>query len=361
MKILVNALSGIGDALMFTPALKLLKEAYPDSEVHALVMFKAVKDFYERNSNINEVIHFDFLTEGFIKSLKFILSLRSKYDISINVYPSNRKEYNVINFLIGAKRRATVKYLRKDFQNFGFLNNVTILENDSLHNVQTNIKLCEKLTNLNLRNEPILEFPLTDSDFSFSADLLARLNINKADLVIGFHPGSAILKNQANRRWEPEKFAELGRTLIEKNKAKVLVFGGPTEDELKETIVKQINLPNVFSISSHNLTESAAVMKRCNVFVTNDSSLMHIASALQLKVVAIIGPTNPNYIYPWKTEHKIVSLNLDCAPCFIYSPRPLICFRDDVKFKCIKELDVQRVYKALEEFLNSKFQAPNSK
>jgi heptosyltransferase-2 len=95
-------------------------------------------------------------------------------------------------------------------------------------------------------------------------------------------------------------------------------------------------------------------MKRCNVFVTNDSSLMHIASALQLKVVAIIGPTNTNYIYPWKTQHKIVSLNLDCAPCFIYSPRPLVCSRTDVKFKCIKELDVEMVYKAVEEFINSK-------
>jgi ADP-heptose:LPS heptosyltransferase len=81
---------------------------------------------------------------------------------------------------------------------------------------------------------------------------------------------------------------------------------------------------------------------------------MHIASALQLKVVAIIGPTNVNYIYPWKTEHKIVGLNLDCAPCFIYSPLPLVCSRNDVKFKCIKELDVERVYKAVKEFLNSK-------
>ena len=354
MKILVNALSGIGDALMFTPSLKLLKEAYPDSEIHALVMFKAVKDFYERNSSINEVIHFNFLYEGFIKSLKFILSLRGKYDISINVYPSNRKEYNIINYIIGAKRRAAVKYLQRDYQNLGFLNNATILENDSLHNVQTNLKLCEKLTNLNLRNELPLEFPLTDTDFSFSADLLARLNITSTDLVIGFHPGSAILKNHINRRWEPEKFAELGKKLIEKNKAKILIFGGPTEDELKETIVEQIRLSNAFAVSSHNLTESAAVMKRCDVFVTNDSSLMHIASALQSKVVAIIGPTNPNYIYPWKTDHKIVSLNLDCAPCFIYSPRPLICFRDDVKFKCIKELDVERVYKAVEEFINLK-------
>jgi heptosyltransferase-2 len=81
---------------------------------------------------------------------------------------------------------------------------------------------------------------------------------------------------------------------------------------------------------------------------------MHVASALKLRVVAIIGPTNPNYIHPWKTEHKIVTLNLDCAPCFIYSPRPLICFRKDIKFKCIKELGVELVYKVVAEFLDSK-------
>jgi len=361
MNILVNALSGIGDALMFTPSLKLLKQAYPNSEIHALVMFKAVNDFYERNSNINKVIHFDFLTEGFIKSLKFILSLRRKYDISINVYPSNRKEYNVINYLIGANRRAAVKYLRKDFQNFGFLNNLRIMEDDSLHNVRENLKLCEVLTNHILKIESPLEFPLLDNDYNFASTFLKEKNISNEDLVIGFHPGSATLKNQASRRWEPEKFAELGIRLIKKHNANILLFGGPTENELKESIIRQINLPTALSISSHNLIESAAVMKRCDVFVTNDSSLMHIASALQLKVIAIIGPTNPNYIYPWKTEHKIVSLNLDCAPCFIYSPRPLICFRDDVKFKCIKELDVERVYKEVKEFLNFKSQTTNSR
>ena len=93
-------------------------------------------------------------------------------------------------------------------------------------------------------------------------------------------------------------------------------------------------------------------MKRCNLFVTNDSSLMHVASALKLKVVAIIGPTNPDYIHPWKTEHKIVSLNLDCSPCFIYSPRPLNCYRTDVLFKCIKELNVEMVYNAVLNFIN---------
>lgn len=351
MKILINALSGIGDALMFTPSLKLLKEAYPHSEIHALVMFKAVKDFYERNENISRVFYFDFMSEGFLKSLRFIFSLRNSYDISISVYPSNRKEYNIINFLFGSKQRAAVKYLRKDFQNFGFLNNVRIIEDDSLHNVQENLKLCEKLTNHKLNTEPPLEFPLTKYDHNFAKTFLKENNIIDSDLVIGFHPGSAILKNQANRRWEPEKFAELGKILIAKHNAKVLLFGGPGEDDLKQNIVNKISSPNALSVVSHNLTESAAVMKRCNVFVTNDSSLMHVASALQLKVVAIIGPTNTNYIYPWKTEHKIISLHLDCSPCFIYSQRPLICSRDDVKFKCIKELDVEMVLLAVEKFI----------
>jgi heptosyltransferase-2 len=79
---------------------------------------------------------------------------------------------------------------------------------------------------------------------------------------------------------------------------------------------------------------------------------MHVASAMKLKVAAIIGPTNPNYISPWKTEHRIVTLDLECAPCFFYSPRPLICTRTDVKYKCIKELTVEMVYKTVEELLN---------
>lgn len=354
MEILINALSGIGDALMFTPSLRLLKKAYPNSEIHALVMFRAVKDFYDRNSNVNKVIYYDFLSNGLFKSLKFILSLRGKYDVSINVYPSNRKEYNIINFLIGAKKRAAVKYLHKDFENFGFLNNVRIVENDLLHNVQTNLALCEKLSGQHLNFEPPLEFPLQKEDFNYSSAFLEQNNILQKDLVIGFHAGSATLKNHANRRWEPEKFAELGRLLIRNYNAKILLFGGPAEEQLKNNIVSLINHQDAHVVPSRNILESASVMKRCNVFVTNDSSLMHIASALQLKVVAIIGPTNPKYIYPWKTEHKIVSLNLDCAPCFFYSPRPLICNRNDVKFKCIKELDVDRVYAAVLELITTK-------
>lgn len=352
MKILVLALSGIGDALMFTPALELLRKQLPEAEIDALVMFSGVKDMYDRNPDLNNVIHFDFMKEGLQHSLKFIKSLRGEYDTSINVYPSNRKEYNLINFLIGAQKRAAVKYLRKDLQNFGDLNNIRVKENDMTHNVRTNIKLVEKLLNKKFDEEPRLKFSLKMEDENFALNFFSENKILDSDIIIGFHPGSATLKNHEKRRWEPEKFAALGKKLIEDKKAKVLIFGGPEENDLKIKIRDAINYDECIVIESANLAESAALMARCNVFVTNDSSLMHVASALQLKVVAILGPTNPHYIHPWKTKYNIVRLDLDCSPCFIYSPRPLICFRDDILFKCIKELTVDMVYGPVEDLLN---------
>lgn len=128
---------------------------------------------------------------------------------------------------------------------------------------------------------------------------------------------------------------------------KIILFGGPDKEEFKSSVNSMINSENSIIIKTEKFLQIIAIMKRCNVFVTNDSALMHVASALGLKVIAIIGPTNPNYIHPWKTVHKIVSLNLDCSPCFFYSPKPLTCSRTDVQFKCIKELDVEMVYESI--------------
>ncbi|NWG27566.1 MAG: glycosyltransferase family 9 protein [Ignavibacteriaceae bacterium] len=353
MKILIIALSGIGDALMFTPALKLLGKYLPGAEIDALVMYKGAKEIYSSNPNLNKVIYFNFLEEGAFKSLKFLIHLRKKYDASINVYPSNRKEYNLISFVIGAKKRAGVVYLRKNTSNFGFLNNIRVVENDNVHNVQTNIKLCEALIGKKFNEEPALEFPIPESEYVSAKKYLNELGTSDNELVIGFHPGCATLKNHIKRRWEPEKFADLGKKLIQDHNARILLFGGPEEDVLKEKISALINSDKVDIVKAESLTLSSAILKRCNVFVTNDSSQMHIAAAMGLKVVAIIGPTNQKYIYPWKTEHQIVSLNLDCSPCFFYSPRPLICNRTDVKFKCIKELTVDMVYSSVTKYLQT--------
>jgi heptosyltransferase-2 len=286
MNILIIALSGIGDALMFTPALKLLREKLPEAHIDALVMFAGVRDIYSRNPNLNNVFYFNFMKEGPVKSLLYLFKLRGKYDITINVYPSNRREYNLISFLLGAKKRAAVEYLRMNKDNFGFLNNVTVKENDALHNVEENTKLVEKLLNIpsiSKNQIPALELQLTGEDYSAANRCLEKYNISREDLVIGFHPGCATLKNHIKRRWEPEKFSLLAEKLIKEYKAKVLVFGGPEEEDLKKTVAAGAGSSDAIVVNTENLAQNAAVMKRCNLFITNDSSLMHVASADPVK------------------------------------------------------------------------------
>ena len=173
MKILIIALSGIGDALMFTPALKILKDKYPDSQIDALVMFGGVKDIYSRLPQITNVYYQNFIKNGAVKTLKFVLTLRNKYDVTFSVYPANRKEYNVISMLIGAKKRAAVKYIRQDFNNLGFLNNIRIEESDDCHNVETNVKMVQKAAGIEKTDDiPGLQFPLTENELNFAEKFL---------------------------------------------------------------------------------------------------------------------------------------------------------------------------------------------
>ena len=350
-KVLILALSGIGDALMFTPALQLLKKNLPDTEFDALVMYKGVEQIYNRLPQIDNVLFYDFLNSNFISALKFLFSARKKYDITINVYPSNRREYNIISFFIGAKIRTAVDYLRQSKRNFSFLNTNLITEIDTLHNVEENLKLSEIATQKKTDNIPELLFPLNEEDLSFSTNFLNENKISEDQIVVGFHPGCSTLKNHIKRRWEPEKFAELASKLSVEFNAAILLFGGEEERELRRLIIEKSNAEKIIEVSAGNIAQSAAVMKRCNVFVSNDSGLMHIAASQKLKIVSIIGPTNTNYIHPWKTENKIASLNLECSPCFFYSPKPLSCKRTDVQFKCIKELSVESVFKKVKEYL----------
>ncbi|MEK6552310.1 MAG: glycosyltransferase family 9 protein, partial [Bacteroidota bacterium] len=102
-------------------------------------------DLLDKLPQISKVRYFDFLNSSKLSSLSYVLKLRNKYDATINIYPSNRREYNLISRIIGAEKRLAIKYLRKDFLNFGFLNNTRLLENDNLHNVEENFFICDKL------------------------------------------------------------------------------------------------------------------------------------------------------------------------------------------------------------------------
>ena len=99
-KILVFCLAGIGDTLMCTPTLRILRQALPSAKIDVLVMHEGSKNILECSPDVDHVIQWNFVKYGFFKSLKFCLKLRKKnYDVSLMSYPSNRYEYNMVSHL----------------------------------------------------------------------------------------------------------------------------------------------------------------------------------------------------------------------------------------------------------------------
>lgn len=350
MKILVMLLPGVGDGLLFTPALELLRKQCAEAEITGLVMFKATYEVFDANPNLDRLIYWDFLKQGLIRSVKFVLRLRKeKFDVSIIAYPANRAEYNLISFLIGAKLRIAHRYDHRFFRSLGFLNTRLMQEDNQLHNVEEDVRLLRFL-GIEAKSWGKPKIYLGEVEREFARKWLKDRRLEDG-LLIGIHAGCAEFKNMARKRWEKEKFSELGRRLIEEYDAKILIFGGGNEEELKEYIAREMG-EGAYLVSGTTMKETASLIEKCTIFVSNDSGVTHTSAALEVPCVTIFGPTNSTWVHPYRVEHIIVRKTLPCSPCFYYSVKPLKCEFGD--YRCITRITVDEVYDAASTLLSQR-------
>jgi len=349
MKILINALSGNGDALMFSPSLRLLKERLPDTEIDMLVMFRSVKEMYDQNPFLSKIHFTDFLKQSKLKSLADVRRLKkNEYDYSINVYPANRLEYNIVNAFLGAKKKIAHHYNHTEFSRAEFLNDILIDEIKDRHNVLQNLDLIKTIADVKDEDAGQMEIFVSGED-KFKAGEWIRENNKENKFIVGFHPGSSLLKNHIHKRWDKNKYAELGNRLIKEHNAKILLFGN--EFDLNNDINSQMNGQGVIA-STDNYMDSIARMEHCKLFVSNDTAFMHSAAALQIPTIGIFAYTNSKELYPWKTNNVIVRKELDCSPCFYNSPKPATCiYKGEEEFKCMKMITVDEVLLAVKQLI----------
>jgi ADP-heptose:LPS heptosyltransferase len=352
MNIIILPLYGIGDVLMTTPALKVLKEHCSGCRITYLNMFHSTYEVLRNNPNIDSLVHFPFLEKSALESLRFTLSLRGQFDCSINFYPSNRRQYNMLAYLIGAKMRIGHHYLHDDLRELNFLKNKTVIEDPGLHNVKENIKLLEFLgispdivsPELSCQGPP-MEIFLTPEENNRGLKLIGP---SATGTKIGVHAGTSTFKGHAHKRWPKENFVEL-INLFPKNS--FYLFGDKEEQGANAFISDSVaDRERVIIISGAPIREVAAAIKNLDLFIANDSGLMHLAAAAGTPVVALFGPTNPDFVRPWGVSHRVVRMDMPCSPCFYYSPRPLKCGASH-GFKCLAGLSVVAVKAAVEDLL----------
>ena len=133
--------------------------------------------------------------------------------------------------------------------------------------------------------------------------------------TLGINPGASY---GSAKRWYPEKFAEVARTLSQQYD--IVIFGGPGEVDIANDIaaaLKKAHIVNVLNLAGKtSIEELCAKIGGLDLFITGDSGPMHVAAAYQVSTAAIFGPTKDKETSQWHNpKGKIVKKEMDCAPC----------------------------------------------
>jgi len=353
-RILILGSIGIGNLLLFSPCLRVIRKSFPHAHITMIVLKKAFVDLYEGDPALNEIIVADYAIQNtWWKRIQLIMTLRKKkFDVCFTTFPSNRIEYNLLPFLIGVKYRIAHRYRTKYLRTCSFLQNVKVPVDVTLHDLEQNSNLLKPL-GLESHVEKKITMYLSEENRSCAEQFLYKNTIPLKSLIIGIHAGSSIERDMHLKRWAAENFIQLCQKIIQKYQAFFLIFGGPEEREIKHSIAQSINDKSI-SVDGVSLKTTAALIERCHLFISNDSGLMHIAVGVGVPCAAIFGPTDPGRTSPYGSRNRIIRLGLPCSPCWSITNvgiGHITCIYPINR--CLSELTVQHVYDEINSMLSA--------
>jgi heptosyltransferase II len=345
-RILVRGPNWLGDAVMCEPALRGLRSLFPDAQI-ALLVKPAVADLFAGHPALTRVLTYD--SEGPHAGLSGKWALagqlrRQSFDLAVLF--QNAFEAAFLAFLAGVPRRYGYA---TDGRNLLLSDPVAVPDRRTpVHQVHY---YWDVLGPLGLTGDPsapeLVVFPEEEQTM---ARRFEQGGLTATDVVVGINPGSTY---GGAKRWLPERYAEvterLCRTIRESREqhVAVVIFGAKGEERLGQDIAAHLSFPSLVLSGATTIRELMAAVKRCAMLLTNDTGPMHIASAFQVPVVAIFGPTDWRTTSPFGRAHKIVRQPVDCAPCLLRE-----C---PIDHRCMTRVTVDQVYEAATKQLSGLF------
>lgn len=311
-KILIMKNCCLGDILMSTPMVRELRNNFSSTRIHYMVgpwAKEAIKD----NPCLERVIeHIVFAKNKTLREkVRDLRTLRKeRYDLLFIL------DTGIISmlagFLIGAKFRVGF-----DLHHQGFLltHGVPRTLKDNKHEVEWYHDL---LRSIGLKPKTKrMELSLSREDERFAREFFYNQRLNEKDLIIGIGPGGGINPFTALtiKQWGRERYARLADRLIEDFGAKIIFFGDRRDRAVVKTLKRKMDNEALDVTGKTSLKETAALIKRCRLFITNDSGLMHLAAAIGRPTVSIFGPSLSKYTAPLGKGHLSIEKKFPCRPC----------------------------------------------
>lgn len=335
--ILIRSANWVGDAIMTTPTIRAIRRNFPHATIRILAKPWVAPVFYH-NPHIDSIMLYD--AEGIHGKLwgKVRLSKdlrRMGFDLAILM--QNAFEAALLSFLAGIPNRLGYS---TDGRSLLLTHRIPVhptLKQGHLIDYYLGIL---KGASLKLDSRE-LALVVTEEEQYRAQDILESQGIIGNGMLIGINPGATF---GTAKRWFPERYAALCSRLRESFGAHILVFGGPGEADLGQRVSEMIGKGSVNVCGKTNLREAMALIEKCDLFVTNDSGLMHVAAAFDIPQIAIIGPTDCVATGPCNPRSHIVRVPVECSPCL--KPH---CPTDH---RCMRKISVDMVYSVAEAVLN---------
>ena len=304
--ILVIDFGQLGDVVLSLPALRAIRERFPQAKI-TTVVGKPGAEVVSLSGYANATLVVDrvALRDGpKLVSIGRILNLvkkvrQQKFDFVIDLH--SLSETNLLGFLSGAPKRL---YSRRPGRSLDFLGNFNPRPSvEADHRTRHLIdRYLDVLIPLGVTNAERLPRLRTRPDDDAAIDKL--LKKEKADAgapLIGLFPGAG----HPSRRWPLERFAELAEYLSRNDGVRPIAFAGPEERPLIAQM-KSLFPRSTIIFDKLTIPQLAAAQARLAVLVSNDTGPMHIAAAVGTPVVLLLDRRAPESYIPPGDHHRVI-------------------------------------------------------
>ena len=301
LNILVSRLRFIGDIVLSTPVLEVLKERFPDASIDYLGDSEGTT-LLRHNPNLNEIIPYDFSAWEVREQIRIGALLRKKrYDVAIDLFGNPRSA--IVIYLSGAEMRIGGRF---GWRRRLFTHPVAV--SDRLDAVSFHLRYLEPLGIKGLYRKP--KIYLDDDEINSSVKSLDKIGVNLARPIVGMHIGAT----WPAKVWPAERFARLAELITREGDAQVFVTFGPKDFDCLKAFSSEVRT-KFYSMSPQPLRSLAAAISRCELFVSNDAAPMHIAAAVGTPTIGIFGPGEPDIWFPYDRSRGNFAIHKEVACC----------------------------------------------
>lgn len=338
-KILIIRLSSIGDIILTTPLIRAVRKRFPEVQLDFAVKEQFV-DLLRSNPNIDNITVFNSKT-GFKGLRAFKRSLKQEnYDFVIDLHKNFRSVYLRNGISSGRILKYSKDYFKRSLLVWFGLNFFRKID-------PVYLKYFRAVKSLETEDDGLgTEMELTPDAMSRVAEELKKNAYSSDRMMVALCPGAGF----PTKRWLEEGYAAAGDFFAKRYNALVVFLGSGQDEPVCENVRKAMIEHSVSFCGKLNLQESAGVLKKSSVVITNDTGLMHIAQTQKRPVVAVFGPTVRELGYfPFPENSFVIEKNLKCRPCThngsIKCPKK--------HFRCMKDITAKEVIEAAIQLLDS--------